>query len=43
MIGGQKYYVTFTDDFLHYTRLELLRTKDETLDAYKMFVAWVQT
>jgi hypothetical protein len=42
-IGGQKYYVTFTDDFSHYTRLKLLRTKDKTLDAYKMFVTWVQT
>ena len=42
-IGGQKYYVTFTDDYSHYTRLELLKTKDKTLDAYKMFAAWVQT
>jgi hypothetical protein len=42
-IGGRKYYVTFTDDFSRYTRLELLRTKDETLDAYKTFAAWAQT
>jgi len=42
-IGGRKYYVTFTDDYSRYTRLKLLKTKDETLDAYKTFAAWAQT
>lgn len=33
--GGRKYYVTFTDDYSHYTWLEVLRTKDKMLEAYK--------
>ncbi len=42
-LGGRKYYVTFTDDFSCYTRLEVLRTKDEAFGAYKAFSAWAKT
>ncbi len=42
-IGGRKYYITFTDDHMHYTRLQLLRTKDEAFNAYKAFATWAQT
>jgi transposase InsO family protein len=42
-LGGRKFYVTFTDDHSRYTRLELLRTKDETLEAYKGYAAWAKT
>ena len=42
-IGGRKYYVSFTDDYSRYTRISILRTKDETLAAYKAFAAWVKT
>jgi hypothetical protein len=42
-IGGQKYYVTFTDDFSRYTILELLKSKDQTLQAYKSFSVWADT
>jgi hypothetical protein len=42
-IGGRKYYVTFTDDYSRYTSLELLKSKDQTLQAYKTFTAWAET
>ncbi len=42
-IGGHKYYVSFTDDFSRYTTLELLKSKDQTLQAYKAFAAWAKT
>jgi hypothetical protein len=42
-IGGRNYYVTFTDDYLHYMCVELLHTKDEAFAAYKAFVAWAST
>ena len=42
-IGGRIYYVTFTDDFSRYTSLELLKSKDQTLQAYKTFAAWAET
>ena len=42
-IGGRLYYVTFTDDFSRYTQIKLLRSKDETFQAYKDFSAWVLT
>jgi hypothetical protein len=28
-LGGHKYYVTFTDDYLRYTKVDILRTKDD--------------
>jgi transposase InsO family protein len=42
-LGGRKYYITFTDDHTRFTRLELLRSKDEALQAYKTFAAWAST
>ena len=42
-LGGRRYYVTFTDDHSRYTRLEVLRTKDEAFEAYKSFAAWAKT
>ena len=42
-IGGRKYYVSFTDNHSRYTRLALLRSKDETLEAYKAYAAWART
>jgi transposase InsO family protein len=42
-LGGRRYYVTFTDDHTRFTRLDVLRTKDETFGAYKSFAAWAQT
>jgi len=35
--------VSFTDDCTRYTRLEVLRTKDEAFWAYKSFSAWAKT
>jgi hypothetical protein len=43
LLVDAKYYVTFTDDHLCYTNLELLKSKDETLQGYKTFAAWAQT
>ena len=40
-LGGRKYYITFTDDHTRYSRLQLLRTKDEALNAYKAFATCV--
>jgi hypothetical protein len=34
-LGGRKYYVTFTDDYSRYTKVNILCTKDETFAAYK--------
>ena len=42
-LGGRKYYITFTDDYSRYTRLDVLRTKDEAFGAYKAFAAWAKT
>ena len=42
-LGGRRYYITFTDDHSRFTRLTLLRTKDEALDAYKTFASWAET
>jgi transposase InsO family protein len=42
-LGGRGYYVTFTDDYSRFTKLTPLRSKDQTLDAYKSFAAWAQT
>jgi hypothetical protein len=41
--GGRHYYVTFTDDNTWFTHLQLLKTKDETLDAYHNFKSWCDT
>ncbi len=42
-IGGRCYYITFTDDHSHFTHTQLLRSKDEALQAYKDFATWAQT
>ena len=42
-LGGRRYYVTFTDDCTRFTKLDILRTKDEAFKAYKSFSAWAQT
>ena len=40
--GGKKYYVTFIDDKTRLTHLYLLKSKDETVRAYKQYEAWVE-
>jgi hypothetical protein len=42
-IGGHKYYVMFTDEYTQYMHLDLLKTKDQTFAAYKVYVAWAKT
>ena len=36
---GCRYYATFIDDYSRYTEVVPLKTKDETLDVFKKFVA----
>ena len=40
---GRRYFVSFTDDCTRFTVIFLIRTKDEALEAYKTFEAWVLT
>ena len=40
--GGQKYYISFTDDWSCWMTVYLLREKSESFEAYKAFVAWVE-
>jgi hypothetical protein len=42
-IGGCKYYISFTDDHTCYMKIDLLKTKDQALQAYKGFTNWAQT
>ena len=42
-LGGRKYYVTFTDDHTCFTKLDILRKKDQTFKVYKSFTSWAQT
>ena len=42
-LGKRKYYVTFTDDYTRYTKVDILHSKDETFVAYKNYAAWAQT
>ncbi len=42
-INNHSYYVSFTNDYSRYSLVAFLCTKDETLKAYKSYVAWVQT
>ena len=39
---GQKYFITFIDDYLLYMNVYLLHNKNETLDAFKVFKAEVE-
>ena len=32
--GGKRFYITFIDDYSRYTRVYLLRNKDEVRDAF---------
>ena len=32
--GGKRFYITFINDYLRYTRVYLLRNKDEARDAF---------
>ena len=38
---GARYFITFTDDSMHFTVTYLLRTKDKVLKQYKSVEAWV--
>jgi len=42
-LGKRKYYITFTDDSMCYTHIDILHTKDEALEKYKEFTAWAHT
>ncbi|KAG9449432.1 hypothetical protein H6P81_009397 [Aristolochia fimbriata] len=39
---GQKYFITFIDDYSRYMYLYMLHTKNEALDAFKVFKAEVE-
>lgn len=40
--GGQKYYVTFIDDFSTFTKLYLLRNKDDVFNAFTSYKSEVE-
>ena len=40
--GGKKSYVTFIDDYSRFTRVYLLRNKDEAFDAFLSYIAEVK-
>ena len=40
--NSPKYFITFIDDYSRYMYLYLLRSKDEGLDAFKVFKAEVE-
>jgi Integrase core domain len=42
-LGGRAYYVTWFDDYSRFTKLTILQSKDQTLEAYKSFAAWAHT
>ena len=39
---GQKYFISFIDDFSQYMYLYILHNKNEALDAFKVFKAEVE-
>jgi len=41
-IGGNKYFLTFIDDFLRKTWIYLLKSKDEVFHCFKIFKAFVE-
>ena len=41
--GRKLYYITFIDDKTRLNHLYLLKTKDEAVDAYKKYEAWMET
>lgn len=40
--NGKRFFITFTDDFTHFSAVYFLRTKDETLDAFQTFVSMAE-
>ena len=40
--GGKKFYVTFIDDYSRFTRVYLLRNKDEAFDMFLSYKAEVE-
>lgn len=42
MIGGNKYFVTFIDDLSKYYCVYLLKTKDEVLKKFKIYMVEVE-
>ena len=40
--GGKKYYITFVDDHSRYTKLYLLRSKDEAENVFYTYMAEVE-
>ena len=40
--GGKRYFITFIDDFSKYTRVYLLRNKDEAFDMFKRYKSEVE-
>ena len=40
--GWKEYYISFTDDYTHWTHLKLLAMKDKVLQAYQDFKAWAK-
>lgn len=40
--GGKRYYVTFIDDYSRYTKLYLLRNKDDTHNAFLSYKSEVE-
>ncbi|KZV80781.1 hypothetical protein EXIGLDRAFT_569675, partial [Exidia glandulosa HHB12029] len=42
-LGGNRYFVTFTDDSTRYLKLYLLKAKSDTFRAYTHFEAWCKT
>jgi len=41
--GGSYYFITFTDDYLHYCRTYFLKNKSEALEKFKDFKASMET
>ena len=42
-INGREYASTFTDGYSSHTRVFLMRAKDETLESYQSYEAWLNT
>jgi len=41
-LGGHCYYITFRDNHMCYTRIDIIKTKDQTLLSYRAFTVWAQ-
>ncbi len=41
-LGGAEYFLTFVDDYTHYTWVYPIKTKDQTFDMFKMWKAGVE-